>query len=209
MSQRGVSARYDWLQQPRVMHRLREQFRTLNRAMVVMWRLGFGPMFGWFPRTAGRILVLHHVGRRTGSSFRSPVNFAEAKGSLFCVAAFGTRSDWYKNLMATPVVEAWLPDARWMVEVLDANDRSDRLELVREVLLSSGFAAPAFGLSPTRMSDRQLAEATLDYRLLEIVQKERLQGSAADFRWVWAAACAFLVVGRVMRRRAHRRRTGG
>lgn len=201
MNHSGVDGRYAWIERPEVLERLRWTFRSLNRSMVLMWRLGLGPVFGRFPSTAGRILVIHHVGRKSGTVYQSPVNYAVSHGSLFCVAAFGSGSDWYKNLMAQPSVEVWLPDGPWMVEVSDANERPDRLDRLRDVLISSGFAAPTFGLHPTRMTDEELAEATEDYRLLEIVKREEIPQSVADLSWAWViAVVAVLGIARRSRR---------
>lgn len=207
MSQTGIGRRYELLDQPSVVERLRREFRRLNRFMVVVWRLGFGPLFGRFTRTAGRILILHHIGRRSGTVFQSPVSYADVDGELFCVAAFGERSDWYRNLMARPQVEAWLPMGRSMVEVADVSHRPDRVALIREVLISSGFAAPAFGLHPQRMSDETLQAATADYRVLQITPLRPLPGSVADLRWIWLVAGGVLAMWALMTVRS-RRRTG-
>lgn len=202
MTQTGIARRYARLQRDDVLEGLRRQFRNLNRMMVVVWRLGLGPVFGRFPHTVGQMLVLHHVGRKSGRTYRSPVNYAEVGSSLFCVAAFGIRCDWYQNLIAHPTAEAWLPDGRWIVDVRDADDRPDRLDLIRKVLVASGFAAPAFGLHPSTMTDEALAGVTADYRLLEIVRREKLGRSVADLAWVWVVPGAMLAwsVRRAQRR---------
>ncbi len=194
----AADQRRHMLEDRRIQAALRDTFRGLNRFMVILWRLGFGPMFGWFPSTAGRILVLHHVGRRTGRLFQSPVNFAIVDDTWFCVAAFGNRTDWYRNLMQRPRVEVWAPDGRWTVDVEDVSDRADRTDLIREVLLASGFAAPAFGIDPRSLTDAELEAASADYRLLALHRAERLEGSAADLAWTWVAAvgAALLFRGR-------------
>lgn len=202
MTKPGIEDRYTKLQQPAILEEMRHQFRKLNLFMVLMWRLGLGPLFGWFPDTWGQILVLHHIGRRSGNVFQSPVNFTEVDGRLFCVAAFGQGSDWYKNLMAHPRVEAWLPDSRWVIDVRDASDSPDRLALIRQVLMASGFAAPAMGLHPARMSDEELREATADYRLLELDRVEPIEANPADLRWAWLVPLAMIIVVRLRRGRS-------
>jgi deazaflavin-dependent oxidoreductase (nitroreductase family) len=199
MTRPGVDSRYAWFQRPPVAERLRREFRRLNRFVVLLWRLGLGPVFGWFPSTAGQILVLQHVGRRSGREFRSPVNYAEVDGALYCLAAFGSGSDWYRNLMAAPRVEAWLPRGRWIVEVSDVSGRPDRNRLALEVLRSSGFAAPAFGLHPDAMSDQELSDVTAEYRLLRLARRERLEGSAADLRWWWLLPIGGICLARRVR----------
>lgn len=56
-------------------------------------------------RTAGRpgaqAAVIHHVGRRTGRSYRTPV-VAEPTDDGFVIALpYGTTSNWVKNVLAT------------------------------------------------------------------------------------------------------------
>ncbi len=93
-----------------------------------------------------------------------------------------------------------------MVDVRDADERPDRLELVRDVLISTGFAAPAFGLHPTVMSDSTLAEVTEDYRLLEVIPREEIAASVADLAWVWVVLGAGFV-GRGLRTARRRKRS--
>ena len=171
-----------------------------------MWRLGLGRVFGLAPSTIGTVMVLHHVGRKTGRQYRSPVNFAQVDNELYCVAAFGERTDWYLNLMAAPRTEVWLPTGRWMVTAEDISDDPQRLRLVREVLLASGFAAPAFGLFPRSMSDANLDAATADCRLLHLRWEERVGDPVADLGWVWLILAIEWMAYRAWRRRRSVRR---
>ncbi|MDJ0792587.1 MAG: hypothetical protein QNJ71_11890, partial [Acidimicrobiia bacterium] len=59
----------------RVLEQVRRAFKTLNRSMVLMWRLGLGRWAESWPAVGGRILVLEHVGRSSGRRYRTPLNF--------------------------------------------------------------------------------------------------------------------------------------
>jgi deazaflavin-dependent oxidoreductase (nitroreductase family) len=173
--------------------------------VVVMWRLGLGRIFGLAPSTIGTVLVLHHVGRKSGRRYRSPVNFAQVDNELYCVAAFGEGADWYRNLMASPRTEVWLPTGRWMVHAEDISDDPQRIRLIREVLLASGFAAPAFGLFPRSMSDDQVQAATEDARLLHLRWEERIGDPVADLAWVWLLLALEWIAGRIWFKKRARR----
>src|SRR5688572_23651580 len=88
----------------------RQGFRYVNYFMVLMWRMGLGKMLNLWPQVLGRYMVLGHTGRKSGILRRTPVNYATVEGELYCVAGFGRGSDWFRNILAKPEVEIWLPD---------------------------------------------------------------------------------------------------
>lgn len=181
---------------------LRQGFKQFNRFMVLLWRLGLGRMVNMSPDYGGRIMVLTHTGRKSGRTYRTPVNYAEKDDAIYCTAGFGRVSDWYRNALATPQIELWLPDGRWSAVAEDVSDHPDRLALLREVLIASGFAAGAAGLDPRTMPDSELAEATDAYRLLRLERRATLTGPGGpgDLVWVWPvvglAALLAAVVGK-------------
>lgn len=175
--------------------RLRAGFRQLNRFMLLMWRLGLGPWLSPWPSVTGRILVLCHVGRRSGTVHRTPLNYAIVDGDVYVLAGFGARTDWYRNVMQGREVELWLPDGRWAASAEDVSEQSDRMGNLRRVLIGSGFAAYAFGVSP-RLSDERLAEITAEYRLVRLIRTEPMTGPGGpgDLAWVWPLAILGLLV---------------
>jgi deazaflavin-dependent oxidoreductase (nitroreductase family) len=190
---------------PDYANRLRYGFKPLNWFMVAMWRLGLGRLVNIWPEVFGRIMIIRHVGRRTGLLRFTPVNFAFHQGELYCTAGFGARSDWYLNLLQEPVVEVWLPDGWWMAVVEDVSDRSDRIDRMREVLIASGIVAPLFGIYPATGTDKELKIQTGDYRLLRVrlIEPRTGSGGPGDLAWLWPAATFALVLVLSLR---HRRR---
>lgn len=148
--------------------RLRGFFRRLNPLMLALWRLGDGRFLNSWPSVGGRIMVIHHIGRRTGSRLRTPVNYAEHDASVYCLAGLGRRADWFKNLQATPRVEVWLPGTRWQGVAEDATGDPDAGPRLRQVLIASGFAAYAAGLNPRRMTQEAVEALLEEYRLVRI-----------------------------------------
>ena len=85
----GVAGRYDKVLEPQVLEAMRRGFSQLNKGMVPLWRLGLGRMMNVWPAGFGQLLVIEHVGRRSGTRYRTPVNYAAIDGDVYCVAALG------------------------------------------------------------------------------------------------------------------------
>jgi deazaflavin-dependent oxidoreductase (nitroreductase family) len=188
---------------------LRWLFRYLNRFMLLMWRLDMAWWFTLAPRYFGQIMVLRHTGRKSGLVRYTPLNYALVENELYCTAGFGHIADWYRNIMALPQVEVWLPDGRWAGTAEDMTEQANALDLLRQVLIGSGFAAFAAGINPYTLSDEALAEVTQGYRLIHIRRAEIVTGpeGTGDLRWVWQVATFILLLILFRRNRKNRRLT--
>ncbi|HLC05342.1 MAG TPA: nitroreductase family deazaflavin-dependent oxidoreductase [Anaerolineales bacterium] len=72
------------------------------RAPLLFYRLGLGGLLG------KRFLLLEHRGRRSGAIRRTVIEVIDLdpqRGSFVVVSAWGTKADWYRNLLAEPAVE--------------------------------------------------------------------------------------------------------
>ena len=185
---------------PQTEKKLRNYFRSLNHFMLLMWRLGLGRLLNIWPSGFGRIMVIRHVGRKTGKVRQTPVNYAEIDGTIYCTAGFGPISHWYRNLLANPDVELWLPNGRFHATAQDITDEPNALSLLRQVLINSGFAAPTFGVHPKTMSDEELAAVTAKYRLVQFTCHEPTTGSS-DLLWAWPVLAIFLLARLWLKRR--------
>jgi deazaflavin-dependent oxidoreductase (nitroreductase family) len=175
--------------------KLRQGFKYANKFMVGMWRLGFGPWFNLWPQGWGQIMVITHTGRVTGIKHHTPVNFAIIDGEVYCIAGFGKIADWYRNLLANPEVEIWLPDSWWTGTAEDLSKADNRTEIMRSVVVASGFAGPLFGVDPKALDDESLAEATKSYKVMRIrrVAARTGTGGPGDLAWVWQVATMVLL----------------
>lgn len=175
---------------------LRQMFKYGNRFMVLLFRLGLGN-WGNRPETS-QVMVLVHRGRKSGLLRRTPVNYAVVDDQIYCTAAFGSRADWYRNVLANPSVQVWLPDGWYAGEAEEVPlDDPQRNALMRQVLIASGFAAPLFaGVNPKTLSDEQLAEISASYRLIRIYPSEACTGPGGpgDLAWVWPVT-TFVLLG--------------
>lgn len=174
---------------------LRSAFRYLNIFMVFMWKLGLGKLLNCWPKGLGQFIVLTHYGRKSGKKYLTPVNYAEIEGKVYCTAGFGVQSDWYQNIIHNPIIEIWMSNGWWKVKAQDFSNQPDRVKLMREVLVGSGFAAPLFGIHHTKMDDDELDQATKDYRLLQFVRTGERTGvdGPGEFAWIWPIISFLLI----------------
>lgn len=181
--------------QPSTEKQLQQGFKYFNRFMLALWRLGLGRWVNAWPSVGGRIMVITHTGRKSRSQRRTPVNYAIVDDDVYCTAGFGQGSDWYRNIIANPSVEVWLPDGWWAGVAEEVADVDSRVPLMREVLLASGFAAYAAGLDPRNMTDQELDAATVKYRLIRIrrTTPRTGPGGPGDLSWVWPLATMILL----------------
>ncbi|MBM3126191.1 MAG: nitroreductase family deazaflavin-dependent oxidoreductase [Chloroflexi bacterium] len=157
---------------PKQLNALRRVFRAMNPFMVFMLRIGLGWTMNIWPAVSGRIVVINHRGRKSGKEYLTPVNFAVVDGEVYCMAGFGSLSDWYKNMMANPGVLLWLPQGKRRARAEDVSDSPRRIFLIRQVIIGAGFAGPLFGVDQRKLNDGQLAAVTKDYRLLHFIMEE-------------------------------------
>ena len=190
---------------PRTEEQLRQGFKKyLNPFMLTMWRLGLGIWFKVCPEISGRVMVLTHIGRKTGIKRYQPLNYAIVEDDIYCVAAFGGISDWYRNISVNPHVEVWLPDGWWAGMAEDISDSPARIPLIRQVLIESGFAAYAAGLNPHKMTDEEIKIDSEKYRVLRIQRSAALTGPGGpgDLGWVWQLATVSLLILSLRRRKS-------
>ena len=192
---------------PEIEQKLRQGFKVMNKFMVFLWRLGIGPWFGLWPNGWGQIMVITHTGRKTGNKYKTPVNFAELEGEVYCIAGFGKTADWYRNLIINPEVEIWLPNGWWKGIAEDISDSPKRPEIMRVVITASGFAGRMFGLNPKKLDDEALALATSSYKVIHIHRKipQTGPGGPNDLALVWQIAIFLLIPSLLSRRKKIKR----
>ena len=81
---------------------------------------------GWL--LGHRFLLLTHQGRKSGTSHQTVlevVSYDRGTGESTVMSAYGTRADWYRNIMARPALEVQTAGQRYVPEqhLLDAQGR--------------------------------------------------------------------------------------
>lgn len=163
---------------------IRQIFKLMNKYfMVPMFRLGFGPLIG-NPLT-GYIMVIKHIGRKTGNLHFTPVNYAIIDGHLYCLAGFGKRSHWYLNIQAHPQVEIMLPGRAIFAQAEDVTDPDEALRAVKQVFKNAGFAGFFEGYNPYTAPDEKFQETLQRAPVLRLRQTGIGAGSADPGGRLW------------------------
>jgi deazaflavin-dependent oxidoreductase (nitroreductase family) len=174
---------------------MRRMFWFLNKYfMVPMFRLGFGPLFG--NPFSGYIMVLKIIGRKTGKLRYAPVNYAILDGRVYCVSGFRRTSDWYRNLLSNPTIEAILPGGAIAGTTTEITDPAFRVIAIRKILQNAGLAGFFEGYNPFRISDEELANKTADMPLI-CIQPTGLGSGASDpggWAWIWTPISMIFLV---------------
>lgn len=186
---------------------LRRFFRQLNRLfMVPAFRLGLGPLLG-SPIT-GYIMVLKTVGAKTGKTRYTPLNYAIADGSIYCISGWGQVSHWYRNLRAHPRVELLLPSGGVAGMAEEVTDPDEALRATRLVLQGAGFVGFAAGVNPFSASDQELRASVGDARVIRIRPHGIGPGPGDPGGWLWVVGWgAQALAVRWLLRRLRRRRS--
>lgn len=82
------------------------------------------PMPLWFGKINKRIFnplelkrgkrpVISHVGRRSGRTFRTPLDAHRVDGGFIFILVYGSRSDWVQNAMAAGTAQLEIGDDRF------------------------------------------------------------------------------------------------
>jgi deazaflavin-dependent oxidoreductase (nitroreductase family) len=174
---------------------MRRVFWIFNKIfMVPMFQLGLGPFIG--NKITGYIMVLKTIGRKTGKTRFTPVNYAIQKGNIFCISGWGSLADWYRNIMATREVEVILPSGSIYGEVDDVTDSNERKIIIRKILQNAGFAGYVEGFNPFTISDEVLEKKTANMPLVRI-HPTGIGCGASDpggFSFVWMLISIILLI---------------
>jgi deazaflavin-dependent oxidoreductase (nitroreductase family) len=164
--------------------------KWLYKSPILLFRLGLGFL-------AGRLfMVMTTVGRRSGKPRRTAIEFHEFDGRKYVFSAWGTGTDWYRNIELQPriTIQTWRGAesvfARRLssdTELAQAFDFSMSNPTMRAVIKSVGFDL-------TR--EQFLAEKDrFTFVTFDPVDGPTPEPLGADLWWVWiVAAVAFLAV---------------
>jgi deazaflavin-dependent oxidoreductase (nitroreductase family) len=174
---------------------MRRIFWFINKFfMVPLFRLGLGFLFG--NPFSGYILVLKPIGRKSGKTYFTPVNYAIWNGLVYCISGGRRSSDWFRNLLANPEIEIILPGGAIFARAEEVSDPDERRTVIRKVFINAGFAGFFEGFNPRTISDKALQEKTSNLPVLRF-QPLGLGNGAFDpagWAWVWIILITIAII---------------
>jgi hypothetical protein len=116
----------------------------------------------------GYVFLLRTRGRRSGLLRDAPLDYAIMGGRVYCIAGFGDRTQWLRNMRVDPHVEALLPcgPIRGLAE--EVADPDEWLAGFRAVLCAGGLAGLLLGFDPHRAPDATIREKAAGIPLVRI-----------------------------------------
>ncbi len=167
---------------------LRRGFKALNRwFMIPVHRAGMG---AWVSSPIGGYMLLLRVrGRTSGVTRETPLSYLVAEGSAWVMAGFGPRTAWYRNLLADPHVEAWMPGGRHRALAEEELDPAVRARILPALTRATGAPALMIGLNPWTAPDEAILEALAWVPLVRIRPDDGPLEAGPDDpggqAWIW------------------------
>ena len=140
----------------RVLNPLRHLFRRAN-ALITPFLAAGGSALVSNPIT-GYLMVLRTRGRRTGRARQAPLGYVVLDGAVYFCAGFGTKTAWYRNLVADDRVEVVLPGRTITGRAVPVTDPEERVRAYRALLGSLGIVSRLVVGDLRRLDDATLLE---------------------------------------------------
>lgn len=166
-------------------------FRLLNRyLMTPMTRAGLG---AWLSTPVGGAVTLLRIrGRKSGIVRETPLNYLIAEGSLWVIAGFGPRTEWYRNLVVDRRVEAVLPGRVITGTATDVRSPAIRRRIIPALLRSTAGPSLLAGLDPWHTPVDKLLESMAYVPLVRIDPDAGCLDPGPDdpggHAWIWRQA---------------------
>ncbi len=150
------------------------------------------------------MVLLRIRGRKSGIVRETPLNYLIAEGSLWVIAGFGPRTEWYRNLGADRRVEAVLPGRVVTGTATEVRAPAVRRRIIPALLRSTAGPSLLAGLNPWHAPVDQLLESMAFVPLLRIDADDgRLDPGPDDpggHAWIWRQALVLAASLVVLRR---------
>lgn len=152
----------------RALPALHRGFLAVNRCFAVpALRAGLGAVFS--TPVGGYLMLLRTKGRTSGQVREAPLGYVIIDGAVYCVAGFGRRTHWFRNIEADPHVEVVLPGRAFAGLAEEVTDPAEYLPKMRRLLGTLGIVGmETMGCDPRTASDDELRERTRGLPLVRI-----------------------------------------
>jgi len=88
----------------------------------------------------------------------APLSYRIADGSIWVLAGFGPTTQWYRNLLANPVVEVRLPGRDVRCRATSVTDLTQRRRIAPALVRSTGIPGLLIGCNPWTAPDERILE---------------------------------------------------
>lgn len=175
-----------------------EWSRQAFRLPFLLWRLGMGPLFGRV------ILILTTTGRRSGLPRRAALEYHKMGGKKYAVSAFGTRSEWYRNILADPYVSIQSADGSERAVARRVSDDKELLSVFQVFMRRdppiTRWYLRSLGIQPD--GESILANKDRIHLLrFDPTGEAAPPGLDVDLAWLWPVALLWLLLFFPRRRR--------
>lgn len=183
--------------------------RWALKAPILLHRLGLGWLM---PPT---LVLLTTTGRRSGLPRTTALEARRHGSKLYVISAWGTRAEWYRNLLADPVVRVQQGGRSYVARAVPIQDRDELWRALRLFRKNNPLVDPILagtaGIPAAIMpDDPALAGERLAGVRLQEVEGPGPAGVRPDLAWVWGAlAMGGLVVAALALRRCREPGQGG
>ncbi len=165
--------------------------KALNHWMMVpAHRLGLGPWLG--TPVGGYMLLLRVRGRKSGIVRDTPLTYLIAEGAAWVMAGFGPTTQWYRNLLADPEIEVWLPGRVLRCRAAEVRDPAVRARILPALTRSAGVPGAMVGCNPWRSPDNRILELLAGTPLVRLTPVEGPIAAGPDdpggHAWIWRQA---------------------
>lgn len=170
---------------------LRCGFKALNRVMMVpIHRAGLGAWLG--TPVGGYMLLLRVRGRRSGLVREVPLSYLVADGAPWVMAGFGSRTQWFRNLLADPEVEVRLPGRTLRCRAEEARDPTVRARILPALTRAAGVPGTMIGCNPWAAPDERILELLSWIPLVRLTPVDGPVAAGPDdpggHAWIWRQA---------------------
>jgi deazaflavin-dependent oxidoreductase (nitroreductase family) len=172
--------------------------RQVFQSPFVLWRLGLGPFIGRV------ILVLSATGRRSGLTRRAALEYHKMNGKKYAVSAFGTKSAWYRNILADPHVTIQSADGSERMTARRVTDDEEILDVFQVFMRRdppiTRWYLHSLGIQPDNKSILANKERIHLLRF-DPTSEATPPGLDVDLAWIWPLALLWVVLFWPRRRR--------
>ena len=171
-----------------------------NRLLLPLLRAGLGSLVS--NPVTGYLLLLRTRGHRTGRVREVPLGYVVLGGAVYCCAGFGSRTAWYRNLLADPRVEVVLPGRSFIGLATPVSDPAEWLPAYRALMASLGLVSRSVLGDLRAIDDEMLLATHRSIPMVRITPTAIVAGPVdpGGHAWLGAAVTWLLVLGTVWRR---------